>query len=165
MLPVHLVTSHCPRIRDDIDTYHRLNFHLYQALRKALFKPGAFFKVQFSHSVSISIESSSNTQGFLLPLCESGTCTLREAIIVGECLKPNSHNIFVLVPMMKLDTLRVALAERFPSDPSNPRLGAGARFLDSGAWEGLRERPSYPLAGGRTKVRGGTQKFGPGLEH
>ena len=33
------------RIRDDIDTYHRLNFHLYQALRKALFKPGAFFKV------------------------------------------------------------------------------------------------------------------------
>ena len=67
--------------------------------------------------------------------------------------------------MMKLDTLRVALAERHPSDPSNPRLGAGARFLDPGAWEGLRERPLYPLAGGRTKVRGGTQKFGPGLEH
>merc|ERR1712168_619583 len=61
-----------PRIRDDIDTYHRLNFHLYQALRKALFKPGAFFK------------------GFLLPLCESGTCTLREAIIVGSVLAKNS---------------------------------------------------------------------------
>ena len=29
-----------PRIRDDIDTYQRLNFHLYQALMKALFKPG-----------------------------------------------------------------------------------------------------------------------------
>ena len=28
--------------------------------------------------------------------------------------------------MMKLDTLRVALAERLPSDPSNPGLGAGA---------------------------------------
>merc|ERR1712154_730240 len=39
-----------PRVRDDIDTYHRLNFHLYQALRKALFKAGAFMK------------------GFLLPL-------------------------------------------------------------------------------------------------
>merc|ERR1719209_1234221 len=61
-----------PRIRDDIDTYHRLNFHLYQALRKALFKPGAFFK------------------GFLLPLCESGTCTLREAIIVGSVLARNA---------------------------------------------------------------------------
>ena len=33
-----------PRVRDDIDTYQRLNYHLYQALRKALFKPGAFFK-------------------------------------------------------------------------------------------------------------------------
>jgi len=61
-----------PRIRDDIDTFHRLNFHLFQALRKALFKPGAFFK------------------GFLLPLCESGTCTLREAIIVGSVLAKNS---------------------------------------------------------------------------
>ncbi len=34
--------------------------------RKALFKPGAFFK------------------GFLLPLCEAGNCTLREAVIIGE---------------------------------------------------------------------------------
>jgi len=61
-----------PRVRDDIDTFQRLNFHLFQALRKALFKPGAFFK------------------GFLLPLCESGTCTLREAIIVGSVLAKNS---------------------------------------------------------------------------
>ena len=52
------------RIRDDIDTYQRLNFHLYQALRKALFKPGAFFK------------------GFLLPLCEAGDCTLREVVTI-----------------------------------------------------------------------------------
>lgn len=31
-----------PRIRDDLAEYKRLNFHLYQALRKALFKPGGF---------------------------------------------------------------------------------------------------------------------------
>jgi len=61
-----------PRVRDDIEFYHRLNFHLFQALRKALFKPGAFFK------------------GFLLPLCESGSCTLREAIIIGSVLAKNS---------------------------------------------------------------------------
>lgn len=61
-----------PRVRDDIDTYRKLNFHLYQALRKALFKAGAFFK------------------GFLLPLCESGNCTLREAIIIGSVLSRNS---------------------------------------------------------------------------
>uniref|UniRef100_A0A8D0AZ15 Bystin n=1 Tax=Salvator merianae TaxID=96440 RepID=A0A8D0AZ15_SALMN len=33
-----------PRIRDDIAEYKRLNFHLYMALKKALFKPGAWFK-------------------------------------------------------------------------------------------------------------------------
>jgi essential nuclear protein 1 len=41
-----------PRVRDDIAEYKKLNFHLFQALLEALFKPGAFFK------------------GFLLPLCE-----------------------------------------------------------------------------------------------
>lgn len=41
-----------PRIRDDIMQYKKLNFHLYQALRKALFKPAAFMK------------------GILIPLCE-----------------------------------------------------------------------------------------------
>jgi essential nuclear protein 1 len=33
-----------PRIRDDIAEYKKLNFHLYMALKKALFKPGAWFK-------------------------------------------------------------------------------------------------------------------------
>lgn len=33
-----------PRVRDDIAEYKRLNFHLYMALKKALFKPGAWFK-------------------------------------------------------------------------------------------------------------------------
>lgn len=33
-----------PRIRDDLAEYKRLNFHLYQAVRKSLYKPGAFMK-------------------------------------------------------------------------------------------------------------------------
>ncbi|KJH47872.1 Bystin [Dictyocaulus viviparus] len=41
-----------PRLRDDIDEYKKLNFHLYQALCKAMYKPAAFFK------------------GIILPLCE-----------------------------------------------------------------------------------------------
>lgn len=61
-----------PRIRDDISYFKRLNFHLYQAMFKALFKPAAFFK------------------GIVLPLCMSGNCTLREAIIVGSVLAKNS---------------------------------------------------------------------------
>merc|ERR1712241_301810 len=76
-----------PRVRDDIDTYRRLNFHLYQALRKALFKAGAFFK------------------GFLLPLCESGDCTLREAIIIGSVLARNS------IPIMHSCAVMLKIAE------------------------------------------------------
>ncbi|CAG9532341.1 unnamed protein product [Cercopithifilaria johnstoni] len=65
-----------PRLRDDISEYKKLNFHLFQALHKAIYKPQAFFK------------------GILLPLCESGTCTLREATIFGSVLAKTS------IPMM-----------------------------------------------------------------
>ncbi|XP_040064482.2 bystin [Ixodes scapularis] len=76
-----------PRVRDDISEYKKLNYHLYQALRKALFKPGAFFK------------------GIVLPLCESGTCTLREAIIVSSVLSKNS------VPMLHACAAMLKIAE------------------------------------------------------
>lgn len=57
-----------PRIRDDLAEYHKLNFYLYRSLKKALFKPAAFMK------------------GIILPLLESGDCTLREAIIFGSII-------------------------------------------------------------------------------
>ncbi|CAH1405826.1 unnamed protein product [Nezara viridula] len=78
-----------PRIRDDIAEYKRLNFHLYQAMRKALYKPGAFMK------------------GIILPLCESGTCTLREAIIIGSVIQKNSipmlHSAAALLKIAEMD--------------------------------------------------------------
>ncbi|CAH0557474.1 unnamed protein product [Brassicogethes aeneus] len=78
-----------PRIRDDLAEYKRLNFHLYQALRKALFKPGGFMK------------------GILLPLLESGNCTLREAIIVGSVVARNSipilHSSAALLKIAEMD--------------------------------------------------------------
>ncbi|KAI5634804.1 bystin domain-containing protein [Phthorimaea operculella] len=78
-----------PRVRDDLAEYKRLNFHLYQALRKSLFKPGAFMK------------------GILLPLLESGDCTLREAIIVGSVLARNSvpvlHSSAALLKIAEMD--------------------------------------------------------------
>ncbi|XP_076857214.1 bystin [Brachyhypopomus gauderio] len=76
-----------PRIRDDIAEYKKLNFHLYSALKKALFKPGAWFK------------------GILLPLCESGTCTLREAIIIGSILTKCS------IPVLHSSAAMLKLAE------------------------------------------------------
>ncbi|KAM7422576.1 hypothetical protein PAMA_010557 [Pampus argenteus] len=76
-----------PRVRDDIAEYKRLNFHLYSALKKALFKPGAWFK------------------GILIPLCESGTCTLREAIIIGSILTKCS------IPVLHSSATMLKLAE------------------------------------------------------
>lgn len=76
-----------PRVQDDIAEYKRLNFHLYSALKKALFKPGAWFK------------------GILIPLCESGTCTLREAIIIGSILTKCS------IPVLHSSAAMLKLAE------------------------------------------------------
>jgi len=76
-----------PRIRDDIEYYKRLNFHLFMALKKALFKPAAFFK------------------GILLPLAESGNCTLREATIVSSILAKCS------IPMLHSSAALLKLAE------------------------------------------------------
>ena len=62
-----------PNVRENINTYKKLHFHLYMALKKALFKPAAFFK------------------GFLLPLAEDANS--REAIIVGSILAKVSITI------------------------------------------------------------------------
>ena len=56
------------RVRTEIRETRKLNVHLYKALKKGLFRPAAFFK------------------GFLFPLVESGTCTLREAHVVASVL-------------------------------------------------------------------------------
>ncbi|OTA76145.1 hypothetical protein M434DRAFT_402562 [Hypoxylon sp. CO27-5] len=56
------------RVREDIHETKKLNVHLFNALKKALYKPAAWFK------------------GFLFPLVESGTCTLREATIISAVL-------------------------------------------------------------------------------
>ena len=57
-----------PCIRDAISQTKKLHFALYMALKKALYRPAAFFK------------------GFLLPLCETGDCTLKEAVIIGSVI-------------------------------------------------------------------------------
>ncbi|RFU72303.1 hypothetical protein TARUN_9956 [Trichoderma arundinaceum] len=56
------------RVREDIYDTKKLNVHLFNSLKKALYKPAAFFK------------------GFLFPLIGSGTCTLREAHIISAVL-------------------------------------------------------------------------------
>ncbi|KAK2746114.1 snoRNA-binding rRNA-processing protein [Onygenales sp. PD_40] len=56
------------RVRDDIHETKKLHVHIYNALKKSLYKPACFFK------------------GFLFPLVASATCTLREAHIVSSVI-------------------------------------------------------------------------------
>ena len=76
------------RCRDDIREHRRLNYHLYQALHRALFKPAPWFK------------------GVLLPLVKSGDCTLREALVFGSVLAkasvPQAHAAVVIMKLAEL---------------------------------------------------------------
>eukprot|EP00040_Diaphanoeca_grandis_P032868 m.200048 g.200048 ORF g.200048 m.200048 type:complete len:443 (-) comp32758_c1_seq1:231-1559(-) len=87
-----------PRVRDDIADYKKLNFHLYQAVAKSLYKPGAFFK------------------GILIPLCQGGDCSLREAVIIASIMSRNS------IPVLHSSAAMLQLAEM-------PYNGANSIFL------------------------------------
>ncbi|KAG8721992.1 snoRNA-binding rRNA-processing protein [Ceratobasidium sp. 394] len=75
-------------VRDDIRINGKLNVHLYDALKKAVYKPAAFFK------------------GIVFPLCETG-CTLKEAAIVASVLMkvsvPNLHSAAALLRLASMD--------------------------------------------------------------
>jgi len=62
---------------------------LYQALKKSLYKPPAFFK------------------GILLPLCQSRTCNLREAVIIGSVIQkvsiPSLHSSAGLMKIAEME--------------------------------------------------------------
>ena len=76
------------KCRDDIRENNKLNYHLYMALKKSLFKPAAFYK------------------GILLPLAQSGDCTLREATIFGSVLAkvsiPGIHSAAALLRLTQM---------------------------------------------------------------
>ncbi len=76
------------KCRDDIRNHNKLNFHLYMALKKSLFKPAAFYK------------------GILLPLVQSGDCTLREACIFGSVISkvsiPSIHSAAALLRLLQI---------------------------------------------------------------
>ena len=59
-------------VRSNIEKFKKLNCHLYNAVKKAIFKTSAFFR------------------GFLLPLAEDATA--REAVIIGSILGKVSIN-------------------------------------------------------------------------
>ena len=75
-----------PAIRNDIKKNKKLNIHYYNCLKRALFKPSAFFK------------------GIILPM--SKTLSAKEASIIGSILKkcsiPNNHASAALVKLIEI---------------------------------------------------------------
>ncbi|KAL8720171.1 MAG: hypothetical protein Q9225_002937 [Loekoesia sp. 1 TL-2023] len=84
------------RVREDIHETKKLNVHLYNALKKALYRPAAFFK------------------GFLFPLVSSGTCTLREAHILSSVLAkisiPVLHSAAALLRLTEIAAEQTSVA-------------------------------------------------------
>lgn len=103
-----------PRVRSDIKEHKKLNFYLYLALKKSIYKPAAFYK------------------GILLPVCEvnvknikkiqelinlkAGDCTLREATIISSVLSK------VSVPVLHSSVAILKIAEM-------PYSGANSLYL------------------------------------
>lgn len=75
-----------PAIRNDIKKNKKLNIHYYNCLKRALFKPSAFFK------------------GIILPM--SKNLSAKEASIIGSILRkcsiPNNHASAALVKLMEI---------------------------------------------------------------
>lgn len=84
------------RVREDIHETKKLNVHLYNALKKATYRPAAFFK------------------GFLFPLVSSGTCTLREAHILSSVLAkisiPVLHSAAALLRLTEIAAEQTSVA-------------------------------------------------------
>lgn len=81
-------------VRDNIAKYKKLNCHLYQAVKKAMFKQRAFFR------------------GFLLPLAEDATA--REAVIIGSILsKMSINNLEAAAAIMKCTHMEYQVGSGF----------------------------------------------------
>eukprot|EP00854_Cymbomonas_tetramitiformis_P012300 gene12300-14527_t len=77
-----------PAVRADVRENKKLHFAHFQALKKATYKPGAFYK------------------GLVLPLIASGSCSVREAVIwasvMGRVSLPVVHSSVALVKIAEL---------------------------------------------------------------
>ncbi|KAF1918536.1 rRNA processing protein-like protein Bystin [Ampelomyces quisqualis] len=94
---IFLNTVLLPAVQENIQETHKLNVHLYNALKKALYKPSAFFK------------------GVVFPMLTDGACTQRDAVIVASVVAKVS--VPVLHSAAGLHRLCEIAAEQMSSDP------------------------------------------------
>lgn len=94
---IFLNTVLLPAVQANIAETSKLNIHLYNALKKALYKPSAFFK------------------GVVFPLLTESRCTQREATIVASVVAKVS--VPVLHSAAALHRLCEIAADQMSSDP------------------------------------------------
>ena len=82
-LPKFLKVAIVPKVRENIKEKKKLNVHYYNAIKKSIFKPSAFFK------------------GIIFPFCQQ--CSAKEAAIIGSILHnmsiPLEHSCAALINM------------------------------------------------------------------
>lgn len=110
-----------PKFRLWMKVNKKLNYHLYQSLLKACYKPGAFFK------------------GIVLPLCESGDCKHSESVVIGSVIKKRSvpllHSAAALFRITMIpytatyDTIFKSIIEKQYSLPTKVVAGIVDYFL------------------------------------
>lgn len=83
------------KIRDEIRENKKVSYQMYEAIKKSLYKPAAFFK------------------GILFPLCEHGGVTLKEAAIIGSVLSK------VSIPVLHSAAALLRLAEMEYTGPTS----------------------------------------------
>lgn len=81
-------------IREDIQQNKKLNVHYYEALKRSLYKPGAFFK------------------GIIFPMLDQG-CTLKEAAIVASILARTK------IPVLHASAALLRIAEMEYTGPNS----------------------------------------------
>lgn len=128
------------RVKEDIYETKKLNVHLYNALKKALYKPAAFFK------------------GFLFPLVIEG-CTLREANIISSVLVrisiPVLHSAAALLRLCEIGAEQSATVDTESAGACNifirvlleKKYALPYKAVDALVFHFLRFRNSKPAAG------------------
>ncbi|GLB33428.1 putative bystin [Lyophyllum shimeji] len=129
-------------IREDIRTNKKLNVQYYECLKRALYKPGAFFK------------------GIIFPMLDQG-CTLKEAAIVASILAK------VKVPVLHASAALLRIAEMDYSGPNSlfirvlldKKFELPYKVVDALVFHFIRLSNSY-----KAKTRGDAEKL-PVLWH
>lgn len=128
------------RVKEDIYETKKLNIHLYNALKKALYKPAAFFK------------------GFLFPLVIQG-CTLREATIISSVLVrvsiPALHSAAALLRLCEIAAQQSAAVSNESAGACNifirvlleKKYALPYKAVDALVFHFLRFRNSNPVEG------------------